>query len=112
MRRSEFGDALRYYENATTIGAFEVLRIVIRASIMPFINVAAFLGGSATLWMERISPLLLLIAPLGYGLGYLQGPNERVKINTGIKMGDDKKRRRERKARKQRRESKAPERLI
>ena len=54
----------------------------------------------------------MLLAPLGYGLGYTQGRKLRDKINTGIKMGDDRKKRRERKARKQRQRSKSPERLI
>ena len=58
------------------------------------------------------SPLFVLLAPLGYGLGYTQGRKLRDKINTGIKMGDDRKKRRERKARKQRQRSKSPERLI
>ena len=112
MRQSEFGDALRYYENVAGIGVMDILRVIDRAMIMPFINVCSYLGDEATLLAERLSPLFVLIAPLSYGLGYTQGKKMRDRINTGIKMGDDKKKRRERKARKQRQRSKTPERLI
>ncbi|MEG1890705.1 MAG: hypothetical protein RSB91_03805 [Clostridia bacterium] len=112
LRQNEFGDALRYYQQGAGMSALDVMRILDRAMVMPFINVAAYLGDSQTLLVERLSPLLVLIAPLGYGCGYCQGLKLRIKINTGIKMGDDKKKRKERKARKQRQRSSAPERLI
>lgn len=110
--QSEFGDALRYYEVQTSLTAMDIMRIIDRAMIMPFINLAAFFGNDAVLFAERLSPLLVLIAPLGYAFGYSQGLRFRARINTGIKMGDDKKKRRERKARQKRQQSKAPERLI
>lgn len=112
MLQDEFGDALRYYAQTASFTAEGVLRIIVRAMTMPFVSVATAMGDSATLWAERLSPLLVLVGPMCYGVGYLFGPNQRTRINTGIKMGDDKKRRKERKARKQRRQSKAPERLI
>lgn len=112
MMQSEFGDALRYYETQSGFGALEIVRMIDRALVMPFINVAVSCGIHATVLVERLSPLLLLIAPLGYGVGYSQGHAMRTRINTGIKMGVDKKTRRERKARKQRQRSKSPERLI
>lgn len=112
MEQSEFGDALRYYEVQAGMTALDIMRIIDRAMIMPFINLAAYFGNDATLVAERLSPVLVLIAPLGYALGYSQGLLYRTRINTGIKMGDDKKKRRERKARQKRQQSKAPERLI
>lgn len=112
MAQSEFGAALEYYNLRPGMSVVDVMRVVDRAMIMPFINIAATQGSEALLWTERLSPLLVLIAPLGYALGYAQGVNVRTRINTGIKMGDDKKKRKERKARKQRQRSKTPERLI
>ena len=47
------------------------------------------MGNDAALLAERLSPLFVLLAPLGYGVGYTQGKALRDKINTGIKMGDD-----------------------
>ena len=110
--QTEFGDALRYYETRNGMTAVDVMRILDRTMVMPFINLAAHFGNRAVLIAERLSPVLILIAPAGYAIGYAQGLRFRTKINTGIKMGDDKKKRRERKARKQRQQSKAPERLI
>lgn len=112
MVQTEFGNGLSYYYTQPGMTAVDVMRVIDRAMIMPFINIAAYLGNDAALLAERLSPLLVLVAPMGYGLGYSQGLNYRVKVNTGIKMGDDKKKRKERKARKQRQRSKAPERLI
>lgn len=112
MMQSEFGDALRYYGQNGGMSALDVMRVIDRAMVMPFVNIAAFISDDATLLVERISALLVLIAPIGYGFGYAQGVNLRTKINTGIKMGDEKKKRKERKARKQRQRSSAPERLI
>ena len=112
MRQSEFGDALRYYENVGSMGVMDILRVIDRAMILPFVNAFSYTGNDAALLAERLSPLFVLLTPLGYGLGYTQGRKLRDKINTGIKMGDDRKKRRERKARKQRQRSKSPERLI
>lgn len=110
---SEFGDAMSYYTGGAGLQAMDVMRVIDRALVMPFVNIASYIGDNATLLVERLSPLLLIIAPLGYGFGYSQGVNLRTKINTGIKIGVDKKKRKERKARKQRqRSSTSPERLI
>ena len=112
LQQTEFGAGLAYYSAQPGMSAISVIRIFDRAMIMPFVNVAAGIGADAVLLAERLSPLLLLIAPMGYGFGYAQGLAYRVKINTGIKLGDAKKKRRERKARRQRQQSKTPERLI
>ena len=112
VSQTEVRDALCYYEALGGMKTMDVLRIIDRAMIMPFINVAAYFGAQASLLAERLSPLLILVAPMGYALGYSQGLNLRTRINTGIKMGDEKKKRRERKARKQRQRSKSPEQLI
>lgn len=112
MLQTEFGTGLAYYHHQPGMTALDVMRVIDRAMVLPFVNIAASLGADATLLVERLSPVLILIAPLGYGLGYMQGLHFRARINTGIKMGDDKKKRREKKARKQRQRSKAPERLV
>lgn len=112
MEQTEFGAALEYYNNQPGMSALDVMRVIDRAMIMPFVNVATAIGADAALTAERLSPLFVLIAPMSYALGYTQGLNARARINTGIKMGDDKKKRRERKKRKQRQRSKTPERLI
>lgn len=111
-RQSGIGDALAYYGQNEGMTLYTVLKVIVRSMTMPFINVGVKLGTVATLWTERLTPLWVLIAPLGYGFGYRQGLKQRIQINTGIAIGDRRKKRRESKERKARQRSHAPERLI
>jgi hypothetical protein len=54
----------------------------------------------------------MLVAPVGYAVGYAQGLKIRAQINTGIAIGDQKKKKRERRARRERAKSKSPQQLI
>jgi len=111
-RQSELSDALNYYARQEGVSAMAVLRVAVRAMVMPFINVAVKIGDPATLWAERLSPLWVLIAPLGYGIGYGQGLKQRIRINTAIAIGDRKKMRRSRKEHRARVNTREPERLV
>ena len=95
--QSGIGDALAYYSQQQGIGVLTVLRIAVRSMTMPFIQVALALGKDATLLADRLAPLWVLIAPMGYALGYAQGINVRAKVNTGIAIGDQRKKRKARK---------------
>ena len=110
--QGEFADALSYYSTAYTFSLQDFLKIIVRLLVFPFVSIADIFGKEAILWVERFSPILLLIAPMGYGIGYFYGENERKKILKGILIGDKKKKRTEKKARKARQQSKSPERLI
>ena len=110
--QTHVSEALAYYGAQETSMFMPILRIIVRALTMPFINVSLLLGTNGVLWAERLTPLWVLIAPLAYGIGYLQGPKLRIKINTGIQAGIRKKKRKERKARKARASQKGPEQLI
>jgi len=116
MNQTEFYTGLAYYAVKDSMGAIGVMRVIDRAMIMPFVNVASAIGPEAVLLAERLSPLLVLLSPLGYGLGYLNGQHLRDQVNTGIKLGDDRKKKREMKARKKRqrqqRTAKKPEQLV
>lgn len=111
-RQSGIGDALAYYQVNAGMSFVSILRIIVRSLTMPVINIAVYLGNDVTFWAERLSPLWVLIAPLGYGFGYMQGLKMRARINTGIAIGVQKKKRKERKERKARTQQRAPERLI
>ena len=114
LEQNETGDALAYYSaNQQGMQFFDYLRIFVRGLIMPFVNVAVSIGREAVLSVERLSPVLLLIAPMGYAVGYTQGIKMRIRVNTSIKLGVEKKKRREKRERKQRqRNSRQPEQLI
>lgn len=109
---NETGDALAYYSATNTMAVADWLRIIVRCLVMPYINIAGTFGNDAVLWAERLSPLLVTIVPLGFGVGYAMGQSLRTRINTGIKQGVEKKKRKEMKARKKRQRSSTPERLI
>lgn len=111
MRQTEFGDALRYYQTQGGLSAFAVFRIVARAICMPFISVGTALGAEAELWAERLSPLWVLVAPLGYGVGYYRGEEMRARIHTGIAASARKRKRQQRRERRER-TRKEPEQLI
>jgi len=102
MSQTEFATGLNYYSVGNELGVVGVMRIIDRAMIMPFMNVATGMDMYAVLLVERLSPLLVLISPLGYSIGYSRGQQLRNQVNTGIKMGDDRKKKREAKARKKR----------
>lgn len=111
-RQNEMGDALSYYNDHAGLAAMDIFRIGVRAMVMPFINMALKLGGQAILWVERLSPVLLLLAPMGYAIGYKGGLKARIRVNTGIAIGVAQKKRQARKEQKRRAQSKSPERLI
>ena len=114
MLQDEFGDALRYYQETHGMTALEILRIIVRIMCMPMMSVATYLGTDAALLVERLSPLFLLLPAAAYSIGYLQGPAQRERINTGIKIGVSKKQRKQQREKKARKKAsaKTPERLI
>ncbi|MBR5546213.1 MAG: hypothetical protein IKU70_04455 [Clostridia bacterium] len=102
MSQTEFATGVSYYQDASALGVTGFMRIVDRAMIMPFVNIASAIDAETILLAERLSPLLVLISPLGYALGYSRGQELRDRVNTGIKMGDDRKKKREARARRKR----------
>ncbi|MCL2866380.1 MAG: hypothetical protein FWF47_01310 [Clostridia bacterium] len=109
-RRTEIGNALRFYHQNDPWQVTDVIRVIIRMIIMPFITLA----GGEDIWLaatiERLSPLLVLILPAGYAIGYLGGPDARAKMHAGIAASIRKRRRREKKRVEQRRRE--PEQLV
>lgn len=116
MTQTEFATGLNYYSVRSELGVVGVMRIIDRAMMMPFVNIATGIGMDAVLLAERLSPLFVLISPLGYAFGYMRGQHLRDRVNTGIKMGDDRKKKREQKARRKRQRqqqrSKEPQQLV
>lgn len=112
LREGDTGTALHYYTLGRGLDFITVLRIVVRCMTMPVANIAVKMGDMATLWADRLSPLWVAIAPLGYGFGYRQGQAIRTKINTSIVIGGQRIKTRQRKERTARQRSSSPQRLI
>ena len=102
LRRDDIGNALVSYTNPGGISVTEILRIIVRICIMPFISMIGGENKEALLIAEKLSPILLLLPACAYGIGYLQGPKARARIHTEIAENTKKRIRREKKARKTR----------
>lgn len=113
MRRTEVGPALVQYTQASPVTFADILRLIVRLSVMPFISIAGTENKDLLLLMEKLSPLLVLLPAISFGTGYLQGPARRTLIHTEIAKNTKRRISRERKARKARaaREPKGPEQL-
>ena len=110
--RNELGDALVAYTVREGISAVDVLRIIVRICVMPFVNMVGAENRDAMLLVEKLSPILVLLPAIAYGTGYLQGKKERTRIHTGIAENRKSRARKERRARKARmNRPKGPEQL-
>jgi len=113
LRRTEVGDALVQYTQTAGLSAADALRLIMRIAIMPFISMAGPENTDLILLLERISPLLVCLPGLSFGLGYLQGPARRKQVHTEIAQNTRKRISKEKKERKARaaRVPKGPEQL-
>ena len=102
MRRSEISDALAGYSQGASATATDIFRIIIRLAIMPFVSMCGAENRELLLFVERISPLIVMIPAAAYGTGYLQGPARRRKVLTEIEENARKRRIREKRERRAR----------
>lgn len=96
--RSDLAGGLVAYGVHTPVTILDYVRVVVRVAVMPFVALVTAENNEAVLFIERISPLLVLIPAIASGIGYLQGPGARARIHTAIA----KNKRRRRKAEKRR----------
>ncbi len=82
--QTQIGIALDYYYKEVQVSAFSILRLFMRALCMPYVAMLSSLGADAMLLVERLSPLLILIIPSAYGIGYLRGEKQRILVNKAI----------------------------
>lgn len=102
--REEIGNALAYYHESGSMTLEAILRLVIRMTTMPFVNIVGAGDKEGMLLLERVSPLLNLLPAAAYGFGYLGGVGVRTNVHTNIALGKKKamrKQAKERRARKQ-----------
>lgn len=109
-RRTEIGNALAFYHSGLNIGVVDIVRIVVRLAVMPFVTLVGAENVLGTLMIERLSPVLLLLPGIGYALGYLRGPKVRKRVLSDIAVNERKKKKREKKRLQQNR--KGPEQLV
>ena len=98
----EISQALAYYNNPDPTTLEDVLRFIVRMLLFPYINIVGTDSYDTMLLMDRLSPVLCLVTPLFYALGYLRGPSLRAMVHGNIRLNKRRHNRKERKAREQR----------
>ena len=101
------------YTETVPLTVADILRVVVRISLMPFVSMVGGSNKDLMLTLERLSPVLILLPAAAYGTGYLGGKAARTRIHSEIEENKKKKNRRERKTRTARTGSRAhaPEQL-
>jgi len=108
--RTEIGNALAFYHEKGSMTLEAVLRLIVRMSTMPFVNLAGADNKDAMLLLERVSPLLNLLPAVAYGIGYMGGVGVRTSVHTNIALGKKKAKRKQAKERRAR-QKRGPEQL-
>lgn len=110
--RPEIGGALAYYHESGSFSLESILRLIIRMSTMPFVNMIGAADKDGMLLLERLSPVLNLLPAVFYGVGYMQGVSVRTSVHTNIALGKKKARRKQAKERRARQQTRrGPEQL-
>ncbi|MDO5436026.1 MAG: hypothetical protein Q4G19_06615 [Clostridia bacterium] len=113
QHRSEVGDALSAYTQVAPATFTDILRMVVRILIMPVVSAIGSENRDGLLLAERLSPLVVLLPAIAYGIGYTRGPAARSQVHTAIAEGKKKLRKRQKKEHRERRQNVArgPEKL-
>jgi len=111
--REEIGGALAYYHETGSMSLESALRLIIRMSTMPFVNMIGAADKDGMLLLERISPILNVLPAIAYGVGYMGGVGVRTNVHTNIALGKKKAKRKQAKERRARRQQvrRGPEQL-
>ena len=107
--REEIGGALASYHVGASMSGTDVLRLLVRMAIMPFVNIISAENRDGLLMLERLSPLLVLLPGLSYGVGYLSGVSVRSRVHADIEAGKRKMKNRQKRELQQRRKQRKPE---
>lgn len=98
LNRPEINHALVAYQQSFSMSMEDILRLVVRMSTMPLVNIIGSDQADALLLMERLSALIMLLPGLSYGLGYMQGTRIRTSVHTNIAEGKRKQAKKAKKA--------------
>lgn len=109
--RPEIGQALAVYHATGSLTLESAMRLVVRVTTMPFVNIVGAGNSDAMLLLERISPILNILPAVAYGLGYVNGVGIRTTVHTNIALGKKKARRKQAKERRSRAQSRGPQQL-
>lgn len=112
--RPDVTEPLAVYTQGVPATSSDILRVAVRALIMPYVALVGSDKFDAVLALDRLSPLLVLLPAVFFGAGYLTGPRSRAVVHDTIREGEQKRKRRElreRRERQRRREHSEPTQL-
>lgn len=101
-----------YYSMRNPTGIAEVLRVIVRTFIFPFVSLADSMDKDARLLVDRLSPILIMIPYLSYIPGYLLSTRERAQVHGSIAASDRKEKKRRMRMEKRRAERENKNQLI
>ncbi|MDO4484030.1 MAG: hypothetical protein Q4C54_06245 [Clostridia bacterium] len=102
---------LAFYAAPAVMKLEDILRVIVRVCIMPVVALVGTGDAAAVLTMERLSPLVVLVPAVMYGIGYTRGVDIRGMVHADIEQGNRKRARQQKKKQKQRRNADTPEQL-
>lgn len=109
--REEFGNALAVYHATGSMTFESVMRLIVRMTMMPYVNIFDASNADSMLLLERISPILAMLPAVSYGIGYMNGVGARAIVHTNIALGKKKAKRKQAKERRKRIQSRGPQQL-
>lgn len=95
--RNDIGKALVNYLQPEGMNIIDFIRMIVRITILPFVNIVGTGNKTGVLWIERLSPIILMLPALSYGAGYMSGRSIRAQVHTAINENERKRIRREKK---------------
>ena len=110
MGREEVGRAVAYLQNTVPAAVWtDYVRVGVRFLLFPYVSLLGNMSDAATLLFDRISPLLALLLPAAYAVGYQFGPVRHAKTQKAIEEAKNRPRKRLKKEARQRLAGKTPE---
>ena len=100
--RPEIGTPLAFYMVTPSFDVTGLCRTLVRILLMPMVGMVGASNHEGILLLERLSPLLVLLPGICYGLGYTRGVQGRSKVHTSIAENNKKRRKQAAKAQKKR----------
>ena len=97
--QDEISQALAYYHETAPLTLPDILRMAVRLFLFPYMNILGNGNYDKLYLLDKLSPLLTLIVPIFYGVGYLRGPYLRALVHGNIRLARRKQNRSVRKAR-------------
>lgn len=82
--QEEIAAPLAYYGRNIPFTVVDALRVFVRILLYPFYNMVGMKNADGVLMLDRLSPLLVLLPFLFYGVGYVFGLHSRAMTHGGI----------------------------